>query len=98
MKKKSTPKNQIKPGDFYQDCGYHPVLCTKADAYEVEGISLIDGSSPRCCSTAYCKPRKISFRTAIRIKTKGPSTAQKAHTEALNKSADWDFKIWWETK
>jgi hypothetical protein len=88
--------NKIKPGDFYQDCAYHPVLCTKSDYANdsIEGISLIDGSSPRLCSFINCKPRKISLRRAVQIKEKGPNKNQREHVEALNKQG-WKFKIWW---
>ena len=67
--------NKIKPGDFYQDCAYHPVLCTASDykTDDIEGISLIDGSSPRLCSFIKCRPKKITFQQAIKIKFKGPN-------------------------
>ena len=50
-----TSPDDIKPGDIYEDCTYHPVLCTWRDGDEVAGISLIDGSRPdraRCPTAA----------------------------------------------
>ncbi len=48
-------------GDFgvgliYEDCAWHPVLCTYASEAddELQGISLIDGSFPRSCSPIHC--------------------------------------------
>jgi hypothetical protein len=40
--------SQIKIGDIYEDCGFHPCLCVKIDEEddEVQGISLVDGSYP----------------------------------------------------
>lgn len=63
----------IKKGDFYMDCACHPCLCTKADGYDVEGISLVDGSKPRFCSVKSCRPRRITALGAIRIRMHGPT-------------------------
>jgi hypothetical protein len=40
--------DQIKPGDYYEDCGYHPCICVSVNAEddEILGISLVDGSYP----------------------------------------------------
>ncbi len=51
----------IGPGDLYEDCGFHPVLCIYRDGDEVGGISLIDGSQPRACSIARCGVRKLTI-------------------------------------
>ena len=87
-------KQQIKPGDYYMDCSYHPVLCTAADGYTLEGISLIDGSSPRSCSLINCRPRKLTFKAALRLKFKGPSPARKKKLDALKRQG-WTFQTWW---
>lgn len=86
---------QLKPGDFYQDCAYHPVLCTKVSGDAIEGISLIDGSAPRSCSIINCGIRQISLRTALRLKKHGPSKAKKQHVAALEKQG-WTFSKWWK--
>jgi hypothetical protein len=46
---------EIKVGDLYEDCGYHPVLCTHVDEDDdgLTGISLIDAGS-RSCSANFC--------------------------------------------
>lgn len=56
-------------GGIYEDCAYHPVLCTKVDEEErdLEGISLIDGSLPRSCSIDHCGPELLSVRGALLI-------------------------------
>ena len=61
---------RIHVGDIYEDCAFHPVLCTRVD-YEVdklEGISLIDGSAPRSCSLRYCGPFRLTVEDALAIK------------------------------
>lgn len=48
----------FKPGDYYEDCAYHPCLCIAVDGQGgISGISLVDGSSPRCCDIAQCGVR-----------------------------------------
>ena len=65
----------IKPGDLYEDCSYHPVLCVGIDYKndEIWGISLIDGSQPRSCSILHCGIRKLSIDEAWAVKQYGPS-------------------------
>ena len=63
---------ELKPGDFYEDCAFHPCLCTRVDGYDIEGISLVDGSIPRSCDIVSCGVRKISFEEALNIRFKGP--------------------------
>jgi hypothetical protein len=62
--------DRIKVGDIYEDCAYHPVLCTLADyeGDELAGISLIDGSSPRSCSPTHCGPVRLTVEEAVAIK------------------------------
>jgi len=36
----------VRPGDFYEYCFFHPVVCVRVDDDDVQGISLIDGSEP----------------------------------------------------
>ena len=67
----------LSPGDIYEDCFYHPVLCVGVDYEddEIWGISLIDGSQPRSCSLAFCGVRKLTVEEAWKIKTSGPLDA-----------------------
>lgn len=91
----------IRPGDLYEDCSYHPVLCTRVIKdgnidTTYEGLSLVDGSFPRSCSARHCKPRKITLRQAINIRFNGPSAAKKRHIQNLIKNAGWWFNRWWK--
>jgi hypothetical protein len=58
----------ITVGGLYEDCTYHPCLCTLADGDSVEGISLIDGSSPRSCSLTHCGPTALTLTEGVLIK------------------------------
>src|SRR6266571_4712103 len=64
-------KMEIKVGDIYEDCAYHPVLCTLAEGDDLEGYSLLDGSFPRGCSIIHCGPFKLSPKhIAFKIKNR----------------------------
>ena len=67
---------EIKVGDFYEDCAFHPCLCTVAgspdDKDGVEGISLVNGTHPRCCSATHCGLRILTVEEAIHWKLHGP--------------------------
>ncbi|GAA3274826.1 hypothetical protein GCM10020218_021050 [Dactylosporangium vinaceum] len=56
---------EIRPGDVYEDCSFHPVLCTSVDGDEIQGISLIDASMPRACSIGHCAVIKLSIEDVI---------------------------------
>lgn len=62
----------IQPGEIYEDCAFHPVLCTHNDGETVNGISLIDGTSPRSCDLVYCDVIKLSIAEVIEIKADWP--------------------------
>lgn len=71
----------IKVGDIYEDCAYHPVLCTSVKGEDetnasVTGISLIDGSYGRTCSIPGCGVKKLTVAQAVKIKENWP-----AHSE-----------------
>jgi hypothetical protein len=64
---------QLRPGDFYEDCSFHPCLCVEVDSEgTVSGISLVDGTRPRSCSIGHCGVRKLSLEEAIRWRVSGP--------------------------
>ena len=65
----------IKPGDIYEDCAYHPVVCVEADIEDdsLTGVSLINGSYPRCCSFIHCGVRKLSIEEAWEIRLNDPT-------------------------
>lgn len=60
--------NRILPGDIYEDCDYHPVLCTEVDGDDIAGISLIDGTMPRSCSLSHCAVQRMSLEEAIELR------------------------------
>jgi hypothetical protein len=64
----------IRPGDFYEDCFFHPCLCigVEADGDEITGISLVDGSFPRGWSATHCGVRKLTKEEAIHWRIFGP--------------------------
>lgn len=68
----------IKPGEIYESCSYHPVMCLgvnyKTDS--IWGVSLIDGSYPCSCSLLHCGIRKLSPKEAWQIKSSGPLDAE----------------------
>jgi hypothetical protein len=64
--------SDVAPGDFYEDCAFHPCLCIRVDGDEVNGISLVDGSYPRGCSIFGCAIRKLTFEEALQWKFRGP--------------------------
>ncbi|MFC0007287.1 hypothetical protein [Micromonospora siamensis] len=62
----------IRPGDIYEDCSFHPVLCTHVDGDEIGGISLIDASSPRACSLSGCAVVKLSVADVVAARADWP--------------------------
>ena len=64
--------DEIRPGEFYEDCAFHPCLCTASAMGMVEGISLVDGSYPRNCGVPHCGVRKLTFEEAVQWRLQGP--------------------------
>ena len=58
---------KIRVGDIYEDCAYHPVRCEVSDGDDLEGTSMVDGSSPRCCSIINCGVRRLSEQEALEL-------------------------------
>jgi hypothetical protein len=63
----------IRPGDVFEDCRYHPCYCydISDDGTHVFGISLLDGSTWQCRLTG-CDVRKLTPAEAWRWKSEGP--------------------------
>jgi hypothetical protein len=62
----------IRVGDVYEDCFFHPVLCTEIDDdgwVVLSGISLIDGTFPRSCDAQYCAPIRIPVEEVMAVKS-----------------------------
>jgi hypothetical protein len=61
--------DDLKPGDFYEDCAFHPCLCVNVDCsggdIEIWGVSLIDGSYPRSCGVPGCAVVKLTLEEAL---------------------------------
>lgn len=76
----------IGPGDIYEDCSFHPVLCTNIDDDEVNGISLIDATSPRACSLTHCGVIKLAIADVLEARADFPAyqarRRQEIHVEA----------------
>lgn len=66
--------DEIAPGDYYEDCAFHPCLCVAVNREddEILGISLVDGSYPRACSIRHCGPQLLTLKEAIDWKLNGP--------------------------
>jgi hypothetical protein len=66
----------LKPGDLFEDCRYHPCLCTEVgsddDPSGVWGISLVDGTPSGCCIWN-CELRKLTLEEALSWKCHGPA-------------------------
>jgi flavin reductase (DIM6/NTAB) family NADH-FMN oxidoreductase RutF len=65
---------EIRPGDIFEDCRYHPCLCydTDDDGERIFGISLVDGSTWQC-SISHCGVRKLTPAEAWQWKSAGPA-------------------------
>lgn len=71
-----TPVNipkDIRPGDYYEDCSFHPCLCIRVDDDELLGVSLVDGTYPRGCCIGHCGVRRLSLAEALHWKFFGPT-------------------------
>ena len=82
-------KLKLKPGDIYEDCTYHPVLCLGVDYTkdEIWGVSLVDGTQPRACSLIHCGIRRITPKQAWDIKMRGPLL--EAERASIGKDNQW---------
>ncbi|MCC6737872.1 MAG: GNAT family N-acetyltransferase [Planctomycetia bacterium] len=73
-----TRPEDLRPGELFEDCRYHPCLCIESgaphDRDAVYGISLVDGS-PCGCSITHCGLRKLTVAEAVRWKNHGPPDA-----------------------
>lgn len=62
-------EREIRPGDFYEDCRYHPMVCV--DNYrgdDLRGVSLITGMGPSSCSMFHCGVVKMTEKEALERK------------------------------
>jgi hypothetical protein len=65
----------VRPGDLFEDCRYHPCLCydvgDPGSEDSVFGISLVDGSTCQC-SVRRCGLRRLTPAEVWRWKAEGP--------------------------
>ncbi|GHD57594.1 hypothetical protein GCM10010317_045660 [Streptomyces mirabilis] len=76
--------NDIQVGDIYEDCSFHPVLCTAVDEVAgvvLSGVSLIDGTFPRSCDALHCGPIRIRVEDVMAIKQDLDGYARRRKTE-----------------
>lgn len=78
-------EDDIEPGEIFEDVFYHPCLCMGIMDDTIWGISLVDGSHPRCISIGMSGPRKLTLKEAWRWKFFGPED------EELDPK-----HVWWE--
>jgi hypothetical protein len=84
----------FKPGDYYEDCSFHPCLCTEVDGEGgIRGISLIDGSSPRGCDIEHCGVRKLTLEEVVLWKARGPQNLDQPWTPLPDKQWWWPRPI-----
>jgi hypothetical protein len=76
---------KIKPGDIYEDCSFHPVLCTFNDGDQIQGISLIDATAPRACSISHCAVTKLSVADVITARTDWPAYLARRKVESSSR-------------
>jgi hypothetical protein len=74
MPKKVRQPGEIRPGDVFEDCRFHPCCCydISEDGTHIFGISLINGSTWQCCISD-CGVRKLTPEEAWRWKSEGPA-------------------------
>jgi hypothetical protein len=79
MPREIQSESEIRVGDFYEDCAYHPRLCTvvspAGDEDGLQGISLVNGAVG-WCSARHCGVRLLTVEEAIQWKLHGPSDRQ----------------------
>lgn len=69
LEERKRPAPRLEPGMIYEDCSFHPCLCTYVgEDGEVNGISLIDGTAPRGCDLYYCDVIVLSVEDVLAIR------------------------------
>jgi hypothetical protein len=69
MEEDESPAEALRPGMIYEDCSFHPCLCTNVETDgEVNGISLIDGSAPRGCDLHHCGVEILTVSDVLEVR------------------------------
>ena len=75
MPKRIKSEKEIRAGDFFEDCAFHPCLCISVGAdgspASVDAISLVNGNL-KSCSARHCGLRLLTVKEAIHWKLRGP--------------------------
>ena len=93
-------KEEIRPGDYFEDCGFSPSLCVhtedrNGECEVVHGVSLVDGTI-RTCVIDGCGPRKLTFHQALHIRFRGPDVAYIKRCQSPLPSKWKPEQRWWE--
>ena len=66
--------HEIKVGQFYESCNFHPCLCSDVDeaGVQIQGISLVNGDI-LYCNILHCGLRLLTANEAISWKIYGPT-------------------------
>ncbi len=78
---------ELKPGDLYEDSLKHPCLCVNRNGTEVSGISMVDGSYPRCDDLNHTTLRRLTVEEAWHWRIHGPRDRELS-----------PHQQWWEKK
>jgi hypothetical protein len=81
--------HELQPGDYYEDCAYHPCLCVASGNGLVDGISLVDGSFPRNCGIPQCDVRKLTAEEAITWRLYGPQDVPDEFETTFDRERWW---------
>lgn len=92
----SNEDEEIRVGDFYESCNFHPCLCIERDEEwdSLTGISLVDGGT-YSCSIRSCGAWKMTPLQAMTSRLKGPQF-ESWEIEAYGDPQTWEPKQqWW---
>lgn len=83
-------EHKVQVGDYYEDCGYHPLLCIESDYVKdtLTGISLVNGNI-RSCSCYSCGVKKLTKEQAIQWRLAGPPKDEYCNPETFENK-------WWD--
>ncbi len=104
-------RNRFRVGEIYLDGFHHPVVVTESCAispsgsrlgpwdYELAGISLLDGSSPRSSSVMHSAPERVSYQLACLWLANVDRLNQTAeHLSALLESSPALNQVWGQVR
>lgn len=93
----SKENEEIRVGDFYESCNFHPCLCVERnDEWDsLTGVSLVDGKV-YSCSIRSCGVWKMTPVQAMTSRLKGPQLLPEEVEAYGDPQKDWGPKQqWW---